>query len=86
MGDFNTTLLGKAVWHLLYSSNKLWVQVLRHKYVQNSSILSVPRRPNGSPIWRGILNARDQLKDVFRFMLGRGTPLFGTVSGLGEGF
>lgn len=72
MSDFNTTLLGKAVWNLIHSSNKLWVQVFRHKYLQHSSILSVPRRSNSSPIWKGILNARDKLKDGYGFSLGSG--------------
>lgn len=34
----NLPLLGKLVWSLLHEKNKLWVQVLIHKYVKHGSI------------------------------------------------
>lgn len=72
MGDFNTTLLGKAVWHLLIGSDKLWVNVLSHKYLKQSTILNVVSRPGASPIWHGILKAMDQICSGFQFRLGNG--------------
>lgn len=75
MDDFYITLLGKAVWHLTNYSPKLWVQSLSHKFLKGSSVFSATRWSNSSPIWRGILRARDQLADGYRFRLGDGSSL-----------
>ncbi|XP_057452893.1 uncharacterized protein LOC130744751 [Lotus japonicus] len=72
MGAFNTALLGKAVWQMLQDGNKLWIKVLQHKYLKEGSILNAQVTPRSSAIWKGILKARDQLKDGFKFMLGDG--------------
>lgn len=63
MADFNTALLGKAVWSLAHHPEKLWVRVLNHRYLQQSSIMQVQVRTNDSPVWKGIIRARDQLKN-----------------------
>ena len=48
----NTALLGKTIWSLLHHSNKLWVQVLKHKYFGSNSILQIQPSANASPIWK----------------------------------
>ncbi|XP_057420539.1 uncharacterized protein LOC130714634 [Lotus japonicus] len=68
----NTSLLGKLVWSFLQESYKLWTQVLAHKYLGSKSILEVTAAPNSSPLWKGILKARDVLRDGFAFKLGNG--------------
>ncbi|XP_057443884.1 uncharacterized protein LOC130736046 [Lotus japonicus] len=73
MDDFNTALLGKAVWQLSDVSPKLWVQALTHKYLKDTSIFSAGNRSNSSPIWRGILRARDQLAEGFKYRIGDGS-------------
>lgn len=62
MADQNTALLGKAIWNLLANFSKLWVQVFKHKYLRGTSIMSVKQQHNDSPIWKGILKARDCLR------------------------
>ncbi|XP_057442557.1 uncharacterized protein LOC130734228 [Lotus japonicus] len=85
MADHNTALLGKAVWNLLQNSNKLWVQTFTHKYLQGHSILSVPARHNASPIWKGIIKARDQLHNGFKYRLGDGKTSMWYTDWTGQG-
>ncbi|XP_057442323.1 uncharacterized protein LOC130734042 [Lotus japonicus] len=72
MNRFNTALLGKAVWQLVQKPNKLWVKVLDQKYIKDSSILSVQPRQKDSPLWKGILRARDQVGQQMVFRIGNG--------------
>lgn len=69
----NTAVLGKSIWSLLHNPNKLWVQVVSHKYLRSASIMSVGTDSTASSFWRGLLKARDQLKDGFTFKLGDGS-------------
>ncbi|KAJ1433705.1 ribonuclease H [Sesbania bispinosa] len=68
----NTSLLGKLVWKFLSNEDKLWIEVLKAKYLKYDSILSVSAKARDSYIWRGILRARDSLKDGFEYQLGLG--------------
>lgn len=66
----NTALLGKLVWNLMHNSNKLWVEVLAHKYLGKASILSCAPKQNASSTWRSIQKTAIILKDGFAFRLG----------------
>ncbi|XP_072076864.1 uncharacterized protein [Arachis hypogaea] len=66
----NMALLGKLVWYCLNNKNKLWVQVLTHKYLQNSKDLGSSHCHNASTTWRNILKAYDILKEGFRWNVG----------------
>lgn len=68
----NTAMLGKAVWSLIHKPGKLWVRVLSHKYLRNSSLFQARASPSASPVWKRILRARDQLREGFKFRLGDG--------------
>lgn len=68
----NTSLLGKLVWFFLQNSYKLCAQVLSHKYLGRESILDVVANLSSSSLWKGILKARDVLKDGFSFKVGNG--------------
>lgn len=85
MAIANTTLLGKAVWSIMHHPHKLWVQALANKYLTASSILHAPHRTSDSPVWRGILRARDKIHNGFRFRLGSGdtSVWYADWSGLG---
>jgi hypothetical protein len=71
----NTSLLGKLVWDVHTNSNKLWVQILSNKYLDNSSIIDVPKK-NGSTTWNSILKARSVLQDGYVFRLGNDNTSF----------
>ncbi|KAJ1389283.1 hypothetical protein SESBI_38405 [Sesbania bispinosa] len=68
----NTSLLGKLVWDFIHKEDKFWVRVLKAKYLPSGSILSASRTVNASPVWNGIIKAKDAIKDGFRFRLGPG--------------
>lgn len=81
----NMTLLGKVVWHLCSNSNKLWVQVFEHKYLQGCSFLNAPQRHNASVVWKGILQAWNQLRADFTFRMGAGESSVWYSDWLGHG-
>ncbi|KAJ1403836.1 Ribonuclease H-like superfamily [Sesbania bispinosa] len=65
-------------WHAfgeLHKDDKLWVQLLRARYMHNSDVLSVSNIV-GSFIWRSILKARNDLRSGFRLQLGNGDARF----------
>ncbi|XP_072087268.1 uncharacterized protein [Arachis hypogaea] len=76
----NMALLGKLVWDCLNNKNKLWVQVLTHKYLQNSKNLGSIHCHNASTTWRNILKAYDILKEGFRWEICNNR--FGMMSGV----
>lgn len=53
----NLALLGKLVWSMLHEKNKLWVQVLTHKYVDHGSTWQPSKRTKPSITWHSILKA-----------------------------
>lgn len=86
MDHANAALLGKAVWNLIDKPGKLWVRVMREKYLSNSSLMQVQQVQNASPVWKGILKARDRLKEGFNFRMGTGTTSlwYADWSGMGK--
>ena len=60
--DVNLVLLGKLIWNLLHDRGKLWVEILSHKYLRNSSVLDGVYSSSCSPIWSAICKAAGILK------------------------
>ncbi|GAU47648.1 hypothetical protein TSUD_27720 [Trifolium subterraneum] len=71
----NTSLLGKLVWSTHKNSDALWVQVIKHKYINEDLFLTIPKKP-GSVTWNAIMKALLALKDGFQFRLGNGNSSF----------
>src|ERR1044072_9064433 len=69
----NLALLGKIVNDMLHGGDKLWVQVLSEKYLQKDIVLAENYKTGDSYIWRGIMKAKEKLKDGFGPHLGEGT-------------
>lgn len=67
----NLALLGKLVWSKLHERDKLWVQVLTHKYVRQSLWASTN---SGTPsiTWRSIVQAIENLNGGFKMRLNSG--------------
>ena len=63
--DVNIALLGKLVWSLLHEKDKLWVEVLSHKYLKEKSILESECSNSCSYVWRTIHKIAAILKDGF---------------------
>ena len=74
--EVNISLLGKLVWDIIQDKNKLWVQVMKHKYLKDSSILSSHSSASGSPIWHAIIKAANHLRDGFRISIVDGNSSF----------
>lgn len=66
----NTCLLGKLVWDLIQSSEKLWVSILSNKYVVGHNILQATNNSNNSPIWSSIIKAKNALKVGYSWCVG----------------
>lgn len=68
-------MLGKLVWDMHCNFDKLWVQMLTHKYVKEGSFLGTSLH-YGSPIWNSIFKAKEELKEGYVFRVGNGESLF----------
>lgn len=71
----NTALLGKLTWELMHDPNKLWVQVLRDKYLCKENIFGVQKK-QGSPARNSIMKAKNLLQEGFNFKIGNGDTSF----------
>ncbi|XP_072064253.1 uncharacterized protein [Arachis hypogaea] len=66
----NMALLGKLVWDCLNNSEKLWVQVLKHKYLRNQSGMNGNSRNSSSATWKNIISAYEHLKEGLHWNIG----------------
>ncbi|GAU18899.1 hypothetical protein TSUD_228890 [Trifolium subterraneum] len=74
--DANICLLGKLVWDLLQSKNKLWVNILSHRYTAGFKLLYVNAQQTSSHTWSSIVRTKDILKDGFSWRAGSGSSSF----------
>lgn len=72
----NVSLLGKHVWDLLQNQDKLWVQLLSTKYLQQQNILTATLSQGASYTWRSIHRAAVYLKPGFLLRAGNGDGSF----------
>jgi len=70
--NLNISLLGKHIWDILHQPQKLWVQMLRHKYLSNTHIMHTPFKLGSFCIWRAIVKAVEILGQGFICRIGRG--------------
>ncbi|GAU45928.1 hypothetical protein TSUD_100050 [Trifolium subterraneum] len=75
--ESNNSLLGKLVWDMVQSSNKLWVNLLSNKYVVGPAILHSNSHSTASHTWSSIIHAKNVLKDDFSWRAGLGSSSFG---------
>lgn len=68
----NVSLLGKLIWSLLHDHDKLWVQVLNHKYMGNNSIWNTLRHAQASVMWKSIMKDVGELCDGFEYRVNSG--------------
>lgn len=81
----NVALLGKLVDNLLHDHNKVWVRALTEKYVPDKLILHGEYSQGDSYIWKGIIRAKNDIKDGFQPLLGNGGSSFWYDDWLGSG-
>lgn len=71
----NTALLGKLVWNMLSSPDKLWVSMLQAKYVSNGNLFRASSS-RGSNIWNSNQKAMEVIMDGFRMKISEGNSHF----------
>jgi hypothetical protein len=72
----NTSLLGKLVWDMVQSTDKLWVNILSNKYTSGPNILHATAKYNCSPTWSSIIKAKDILHSGYVWRAGSGSSSF----------
>jgi len=68
--ETNTSLLGKLVWDMVQSSNKLWVHLLSNKYIRGRNFLQLSLQANNSPSWSSIIRANNILNHGYSWHAG----------------
>ena len=74
--EANTCFLGKLVWDMIQSKNKLWVNLLSNKYTGGPNILHANAHTNCSPSWSSIIRAKDTLKSGYSWRAGSGSSFW----------
>lgn len=81
----NMALLGKLVWSLVNDRDKLWVQVLSHKYLDQDSLWNANNHPNSSVTWRSIMKAVSTFRSGFNIRLASGMSSIWYSNWMGTG-
>jgi ribonuclease HI len=71
----NVSLLGKLIWEVLNTPEKLWVRLITEKYLKGRSIFNVAVT-GGSATWNSINKTLHMLKDGFSVKIGNGYSKF----------
>nr|BAE79385.1 unnamed protein product [Ipomoea batatas] len=73
--DFNRAFLTKMAWQIFSNIDKLWVKVLREKYVKNADFLHLQSQSNCSWGWRSIMKGKDVLAGAIKWNVGNGRKI-----------
>lgn len=68
--EASTCLLGKLVWDMVQSKNKLWVNLFSNKYTGGPNILHANAHANYSPSWSSIIRPKNILKHGYSWREG----------------
>lgn len=60
--EWNLSFMAKLGWKMLTSPNKLWVQILKDRYLKSTTFMECSSKPSQSVIWRDILRGRPLLE------------------------
>lgn len=75
MHGFNTALLGKHIWNFCQKPNSLIARMFKARYFSRQHVLHANKGTGSSFIWKGILEAKETLKQGFRWVLGDGKDI-----------
>ncbi|PNY14872.1 ribonuclease H, partial [Trifolium pratense] len=71
----NISLLGKLIWEILNSPDKLWVKLFEEKYLKGRLIFKASVS-GGSVIWNSVAKSIQRLRDGFTIKIGDGNSNF----------
>ncbi|KEH41052.1 hypothetical protein MTR_1g041340 [Medicago truncatula] len=78
--ESNTAMLGKLVWDIYCNSDKLWVSLLRHRYVGDKFFLDI-HITQGSTVWQSNMQAIATLRNGSGYRLEVGLFPFEAICG-----
>ena len=58
LGKMNVSLLCKWWWKL-EQKDGLWQEIVRKKYIKNTCISLLKKKPTNSPVWNQLLSVKD---------------------------
>lgn len=71
----NVAMIGKLVWDLINSADKLWVGLFHAKYCSGVDFMHAPLR-RGSTLWNAFMKVRTMLQEGFTWRVGEGNLSF----------
>ncbi|XP_056692071.1 uncharacterized protein [Spinacia oleracea] len=74
--EWNLAFMAKLGWTILTNSDKLWVKILKEKYLKHSNFLNCFANNSHSPLWRDILKGRSILEQGIMIGIGNGNSTF----------
>ena len=72
---FNLSLLGKQCWNLVKNPDTLLARLLKARYFPNCNLLQAERKGGSSYTWSSIWEAKENIKDGLRWVLGDGRSI-----------
>lgn len=73
--EVNLAFLGKLAWQMIDNEDKLWVQVMKSKYIKDNNFFTVSVQGNASLSWRSIVKSRSVIEQGARWRVGDGRNL-----------
>ncbi|XP_056688698.1 uncharacterized protein [Spinacia oleracea] len=70
--EWNLAFMAKLGWAVLTNPDKLWVKVLKEKYLKHANLFNCVPNNNQSPLWRDILKGRSILEKGIIIGIGNG--------------
>ena len=71
LGKMNVSLLCKWWWKLEYEQG-LWQRIVKKKYLKNSFISLLKKKPKNSPVWNQLISIRDIYTSGRKLIVGNG--------------
>lgn len=69
---YNIALIAKHVWKFVHKSQSLVSRFFKAKYYPTSHVLQAKALPGSSFIWKGIVTAKNEVLQGYRWVLGDG--------------
>ena len=65
-------MLGRQMAVKAFGGDRMWVQILRNKYLQSKTLAQVTVRPDDSPLWKGLMRMKVTFFQWVKFLVGNG--------------
>ena len=65
----------KLAWKVLTNETSLWIQILKDKYLKDTTFFEYKKKSTDSPVWKSLLSCRDLLRQGLMWKLGNGKQI-----------